>query len=229
VSLIINIETATDVCSVCLSDKENILCLLEDNSGQSHARLLTSLVDECVKEAGTSLREIDAIAVSTGPGSFTGLRIGVAAAKGFCYALDIPLLSVNTLHSLAKVFLKSHQTASTYLLCPMLDARRMEVYTTLLDSDLNEFMPTQAKILDENSFSDILNNQYIAFFGNGSDKAKKLLENNSNALFFNNLNASSSGMPVISSLKFIAGKFENIETFEPFYLKDFYSPGLKIS
>ena len=154
-SVILSIETATDVCSVCVSRDGKILSIREIHKGKSHAEVLTSFISECAEEAKIDLQEIDAVAVSKGPGSFTGLRIGVATAKGLCYALDKPLIAVNTLHGMAAM--RSLKALSdSVIMVPMIDARRMEVYTAAYDLDLREISEVEAVILTQDSFSTIL-------------------------------------------------------------------------
>lgn len=223
-ALILNIETATSVCSVALSENGKLICFKENNEGQSHARLLTTLIRECIAEAGLSLNNLDAIAVSKGPGSFTGLRIGVSTAKGLCYSLDKPLVSVNTLLSMAALFKGIHQPGSDMLLCPMIDARRMEVYTAIFDFKLDFLLETSAKIIDNDSFTDFLNASDIAFFGDGAAKTIKILEKQENARFFTGFQPSARGMVGFSEDSYNKNLLESVAYFEPFYLKDFYSP-----
>ena len=165
------------------------------------------------------MAELDAIAVSKGPGSYTGLRIGVSTAKGLCYALDKPLIAVNTLLAMANEV--NRQNHSQALLCPMIDARRMEVYTALYDGELNELEKTSAKILEENSFDETLNQKQVLFFGNGADKFMALKTGVANAVFIDNITPSAWSVGLLANQAFLRGDFEDVAYFEPFYLKDF--------
>lgn len=212
---ILNIETSTTNCSVALSVNGEYIVLKEDNSSSySHAERLHEYINEVLNSAQISRDELHAIAVSKGPGSYTGLRIGVSAAKGLCYALDIPLISVPTLEILArKVELQKG------CIVAMLDARRMEVYSAVFDTNYKCIEPTSAKVLDTSSYNDILQNQPVYFVGNGVEKIQKII-NHPNA-HFNNQLPSAQQMCGLSFSKFQAENFENLAYFEPFYLKDF--------
>lgn len=223
-ALILNIETATDVCSVALAADGQLLSLREQQRGQSHAKMLTTFISECLSEAGVGKQELDAIAVSKGPGSFTGLRIGVATAKGLCYALDKPLIPVNTLLSMTFVCQQKVGYDSDVIFCPMIDARRMEVYTALIDSQLEFVRETSADILDSNSFSELLKFKKVIFFGDGMPKFRDVCTGSQNAVFADNILPSATGMCRFSENSYNASRFEEVAYFEPFYLKDFYSP-----
>jgi tRNA threonylcarbamoyladenosine biosynthesis protein TsaB len=226
-SNILLIETATKVCSVGLAQGSKIVALREDQSMQySHSSLLTSFIDEVVKEAGIGFHQLDAVAVSMGPGSYTGLRIGVSAAKGLCYALDIPLIAINTLHSLAATAVESGKAQADFFV-PMIDARRMEVYNAVYDQSLNEIRETSAEIIDENAFTHLLENGKVAFFGDGAPKCKELI-NHSNALFYDDIHPGVSGLLNFALEKFIQKQFEDLAYFEPFYLKDFVAGKPKV-
>ena len=224
-ALILNIETATDVCSVALALDGKIVAIREELSGQSHARLLTTFISECMKEAGFQLNDLNAVAVSKGPGSFTGLRIGVASAKGLCYALDKPLLSVNTLQSMASNFLLHNKVESDTWLCPMIDARRMEVYTAFFNTDLEFEKDTVAEVIEPGSFQEILNQHRVFFFGDGMEKTRQIFENHPNAIFNAVVQPSSAGMIQFSEESYKNGLFEVVAYFEPYYLKDFFTGG----
>ncbi|MDA9576461.1 tRNA (adenosine(37)-N6)-threonylcarbamoyltransferase complex dimerization subunit type 1 TsaB [Flavobacteriaceae bacterium] len=212
---ILNIETSTTNCSVALSKDGELMCLKEDNSlNYSHAECLHVYIDEVLSEGKISRAELSAVAVSKGPGSYTGLRIGVSAVKGLCFALDIPLISIPTLEALAH----KTQIQKGYIIA-MLDARRMEVYASVFDSDYNCIAPTVAKILNENSYFDLLQNHPIYFIGNGVEKTKTILHH-PNANFDSQL-PSAAQMCSLSFNKFQAQDFEDVAYFEPFYLKDF--------
>ncbi|MDD5570811.1 MAG: tRNA (adenosine(37)-N6)-threonylcarbamoyltransferase complex dimerization subunit type 1 TsaB [Bacteroidales bacterium] len=220
--LILNIETATNICSVALSEKEKIISFRETSIENSHSSLLTVFIEKIFNEAKIKLSDIDAVCVSKGPGSFTGLRIGVSTAKGLCYALEKPLLSVNTLKAITWGMIKNKKDKNT-LYCPMLDARRMEVYTALFNSNLEEVETTNARIIDKNSFSEILSKTKIIFFGDGADKCREILKNNQNAVFIDDFNTSAKYMAELSYQKFTKKEFENVAYFEPYYLKDFFA------
>ncbi len=219
--LILHLETATSVCSVALSKESELLSSRELNSGYSHSENLTVFCREVLKEAQIEFRELDAVSVSKGPGSYTGLRIGVSAAKGFCYSLDIPLIAIPTLKAMAYQALRKIPSSDEYLFCPMIDARRMEVYCAVFDGELKEITPVNAHILDANSFTDILKTNKIAFFGNGSSKAKDLLQGDANAFFFEKLDPSATAMVHLAEEAFEQKRFEDVAYLEPYYLKEF--------
>ena len=213
---ILNIETSTTNCSVSLSHKGETLVLKEDyGNGYSHAEKLHVYVDEVLKEAKISTLQLDAIAVSKGPGSYTGLRIGVSAAKGLAFALNIPLISVSTLEALA------HQVkADSGLIVPMLDARRLEVYSAIFDTQFNSIRAIEAQVLDETSFQSYLLENKVYFIGDGVAKTKALLDNN-NAVFIENKLPSADQMSALSFNKYKKSDTEDVAYFEPYYLKDF--------
>ena len=218
-SLILSIETSTKVCSVALHQEGKLLAISELYTEKSHSGMLTTLCENVVKNAGFSLKYLDAMAVAKGPGSYTGLRIGVSTAKGFCFALDKPLISINTLEAMA--FQVKDFYDETYLLCPMIDARRMEVYCQIFDNLMNVISETEAKIIDELSFSELLNKQKIVFFGDGSAKCKAEIKHK-NAVFLNTaIHPSARTVGFLATNSFEKSLFENVVTFEPFYLKDF--------
>jgi len=215
-ALILSIETATTNCSVSLSKQGKTLVLKEDyDKSYSHAERLHVYIDAVLKEANINSKQLNAIAVSKGPGSYTGLRIGVSAAKGFCFALDRPLISVPTLDGLA------HQiNINDGVIVPMLDARRMEVYSAIFDSDFNQIRATEAQILDEKSFEDYLENGKVYFIGNGVEKTKTLI-NHSNAIFIEDKLPSANEMSMLAFNKYKISDTEDVAYFEPYYLKDF--------
>lgn len=230
-ALILNIETATETCSVALARDGVLLKCIETTEQKAHAVKLNLFIDEVIKSSGFNYQDLDAIAVSKGPGSYTGLRIGVSTAKGLCFALDKPLLSVNTLQSftsyfkeyLMLAFIQENQTLTgqNILLCPMLDARRMEVYTALFDSQINFIEPTKALILNESSFAEPLQSNPVIFFGNGATKWQLFAPTLYNAWVASNCEVSAKGMVAWSNRLYLSSKFEDIAYFEPFYLKDF--------
>lgn len=179
-------------------------------------------MNEAIKQAGLKPADLDAVCVSKGPGSYTGLRIGVSAAKGLCYGLGIPLLSVGSLESMAHWATSSFKQvlADVAFLCPMIDARRMEVYTQLFDASLNELQPVTAEIIDESSFSSVLEKGKVAFLGDGAAKCKEVI-NHPNAVFIDDFNPSAQGMIALAEQKFVEKQFEDVAYFEPYYLKDF--------
>jgi len=218
-SLILNIETATPVCSVALGEAGKLLGFRETADGKSHATHITIFIAELLTACGKSLGDLDAVAVSKGPGSYTGLRIGVSTVKGLCYSLDKPLISIDTMMSMANAF--AHKDDSSMLLCPMLDARRMEVYSAVYDAELNEKRATSAVIIDENSFSDLLKNREVLFFGDGANKCVPVLGLHENARFDKDYQISATSMVTLSADKFEKKLFEDVAYFEPYYLKEF--------
>jgi tRNA threonylcarbamoyladenosine biosynthesis protein TsaB len=199
-----------------------LIALRENRSDHSHSSLLTVYVDEVIKEAGITLNDLDAVTVSEGPGSYTGLRIGVSAAKGFCYALDIPLIAMGTLISMTTGIINFPEFAEEeFLFCPMLDARRMEVYCAIYNKKLETIKEITAEIIDVSSFSEMLAKNKIIFFGDGAEKCKELLQSNPNAFFMKDVYPSAKNMISLSLNKFSQKQFEDVVYFEPFYLKEF--------
>lgn len=221
---ILLLETATKACSVALERNGKLISLRENTSEDySHSEKLTPFIEDVMQESGITLSELDAVAVSKGPGSYTGLRIGVSTAKGICYAIEKPLIAVNTLLSMAtqmKTQLGENLRESD-LLCPMIDARRMEVYTAIFDASLNEMKQTEALILDENIFSDLTEKHRIHCFGNGAEKCTTIFDPNRQISIHADFNLSATGMIVWAEKAFAEQLFENLAYFEPFYLKDF--------
>ncbi len=215
---ILSIETATTNCSVALSDNGSVIALKEDNSTQySHAERLHLYIEDVLIQASVDKTDLDVIAVSKGPGSYTGLRIGVSAAKGLCYALDIPLVAVATLKSLAR------QVKDTKgIVVSMLDARRMEVYSAIYSSEGEEIRETKAEILNENSYLEYLDKGKVTFIGNGVLKFKALCKHK-NAIFLDESLPSAREIVELAEAKNKIGDFENVAYFEPYYLKDFIS------
>ncbi len=214
---ILNIETSTKNCSVALAKEGNTIFIKEiAEQNFSHSEKLHLFIDEVLKQAGISYKELSAIALSKGPGSYTGLRIGASTAKGLCFALDIPLIALDSLQILAL-----QVTHKDGLIIPMIDARRMEVYTATFDSNHNKISDTQALIIDENSFSQITQKTY--FIGDGAEKCKPFLQRE-NLIFLDQIiYPSAQEMSLLSYEKFVAQEFENIAYFEPFYLKEFFT------
>ena len=215
-AIILNIETATTNCSVSLSKEGKTIILKEDyDKNYSHAERLHIYIDEVLKKSNIGANQLDAIAISKGPGSYTGLRIGVSAAKGLCFALNKPLISVSTLEALA------HQIKECDgVIVAMLDARRMEVYSAIFDSNYNQIRETQAEILSEDSFSKYLEQGKVYFIGNGVEKTKTLISH-PNAIFVDDKLPSAKEMGFLANHKYKKSDFEDVAYFEPYYLKDF--------
>ena len=225
-AVILNIETSTEICSVSLAKNGELLFEKENNKGMNHSALLTIFISEIIEENKLNIKDIDAVAVSMGPGSYTGLRIGVSVAKGLCYALEKPLIAVNTLDAMADYMAKNINnfvtldTDSNILLCPMIDAKRMEVYTALYNPNGAYIKPVSAEIINEQSFSEYFEKHKILFFGNGAEKCKKQITH-SNAIFAGLSKTSARFMQGIAENKYNNKEFEDIAYFEPLYLKDF--------
>lgn len=214
---ILNIETSTKACSVAIHHDGKMLNCKESVTEEfSHSEKLVLFISDVMSESGISLSQLDAVAVSMGPGSYTGLRIGVSAAKGLCYALDIPLISVSTLQAMAYGMLS---VSKADLYCPMIDARRMEVYSAFFDSNNIMIRKIQADIVDTSSY-DIELKKKVIFFGDGSDKLKGVI-NHKNAIFKSDFYPSAEFIGVLSYNRFVESNFEDIAYFEPYYLKDF--------
>lgn len=220
--LLLALETSSAVCSVALFKGANLLGVSELRIDKSHSSHITVMASQLVENCGYTLKDLSAVAVSGGPGSYTGLRIGSSTAKGLCYALDIPLLEVSTLYALAKQTIDSVANAKDYLFCPMIDARRMEVYTCLLNANLEEELPVAPLVLDEHSFEGELAKQPIIFFGSGAAKFKEMKGGNQNALFVEGVQPSAKPIGELALAKFERQAFEDVAYYEPFYLKDVY-------
>ena len=218
-AIILSIETSTSVCSVALHHEGKLLTALEVHQEYSHASKLGVLVNEVVRLSDTSLNKVKAVALSSGPGSYTGLRIGTSLAKGLCYALDIPMIAVPTLEIMATTI--SHLHPEDVFFCPMIDARRMEVYCQLFNRDLVEIEPVQARVVDSQSFENYLDSSPVVFFGSGAAKCRSVIIRE-NARFLENVNPLASQMGDLAYSKFRQGKFENIIQFVPLYLKEFF-------
>jgi tRNA threonylcarbamoyladenosine biosynthesis protein TsaB len=218
---ILQIETATTVCAVALARDGEVIAFKQLDERNIHAEIITLFIDELINTAGLKYSDIDAVAVSSGPGSYTGLRIGVSTAKGLCFALDKPLIAVETLAAMAQGIINEADVDANTLLCPMIDARRMEVYTALFDVNGGIIKPTSAEIIDEHSFNEQLPNNRILFFGDGAEKCREVLSTNLNAQFITNFANSATYLTKTAAQKFIAADFEDVAYFEPYYLKDF--------
>ena len=215
---ILSIETATPACSCALSRDGELLLSREDFRGQSHATLLGVFVDEIMKYVRKEGITLDAIAVSSGPGSYTGLRIGVSEAKGLSYGLDIPLIAIPT--PLVMAAMVAERAGEDDLLCPMIDARRMEVYATFFNRTLETIRPTAADIVDGESYLDLLSRHKVHFFGNGADKCREVITH-PNALFVEDIHPLATGMVPLAEQAFNEKRFVDSAYFEPHYLKEF--------
>ncbi|GAA4085908.1 tRNA (adenosine(37)-N6)-threonylcarbamoyltransferase complex dimerization subunit type 1 TsaB [Mucilaginibacter panaciglaebae] len=220
-SVILQIETATTVCSVALAKDGETIAVKQLNERNIHAEVITLYINELIVNNGLKFDDVDAIAVSSGPGSYTGLRIGVSTAKGLCFALDKPLISIETLEAMAHGIMAEDNIDSDTLFCPMIDARRMEVYTALFDAGGNMVKPTSAEIIDEHSFTEHLQTKKILFFGDGAEKCQALLSKSSNARFNTEFINSAKHLTKKAAEKYLTQQFEDVAYFEPFYLKDF--------
>jgi tRNA threonylcarbamoyladenosine biosynthesis protein TsaB len=224
---ILHIETSESICSVAISKGQYLLAYKEVETGRSHASQLAVITDEIMSECKLTYQQLDAVAVSKGPGSYTGLRIGVSFAKGLCYALNIPIISVSTLEALFHGYINSHRYRSSFLselkniyFCPMLDARRMEVYSCLYQSDGALIRATEAEIINADSFSEILKVHPIIFIGSGAEKCKQVIEHE-NAYFETDFYPKAKSLIPLANKAYQNKEFENTAYFEPFYLKDF--------
>ena len=223
-ALILAIETGTDICSVALVRDGELVALRESDEERNHAKKIAVFVDELLRECGVAADELDAVAVSKGPGSYTGLRIGVSFAKGLCYGQNIPLLAVGSLDSLVEVAREDFEAGiidienwDEALLCPMIDARRMEVYTQLFDAEGGAKSEVEAKIIDAESFLEERNGKPFVIFGSGAKKCEEVLEGTT----FIEVIPSARGMARLAEKAFAENKTEDVAYFEPFYLKDF--------
>lgn len=221
-SCILNIETSTDVCSVAVSNDGECIFNEEDHNGPNHAVKLGIFVDQALSFVDNHAIPLDAVAVSYGPGSYTGLRIGVSMAKGICYGRNVKLLSVPTLELLCVPVLLHEMTGEegNTLLCPMLDARRMEVYAQFFDRSLKEIRPIHADIVDDTSYKELLDKYPVYFFGNGADKCADTIRHK-NAHFIKDIEPLAKNMLPLAEKRMAQGVFEDVAYFVPFYLKDF--------
>jgi tRNA threonylcarbamoyladenosine biosynthesis protein TsaB len=222
--MILCLETATATCSVALCNNLGVIAKRESNENKSHASLLTLFIEELLKESGIKAKNLEAVAVSKGPGSFTGLRIGVSVAKGIAYAASIPLLGVETLNAMyygiREFIIEKEIINSNTLFCPMIDARRMEIYYSIFNVNDEKIKEISAEIISENSFSEISITQKIVFFGDGALKCKNIIKR-SNIFFVDEYRISASHMQKPAYRLFKEHKYEDVAYFEPFYLKDF--------
>ncbi len=220
-TFILHLETATKSCSVALSKDGRLVALKEHLTEEfSHGENLTLYIQDVLSEAGIEMGNLSAVSIASGPGSYTGLRIGVSTAKGICYALNIPLISIDALVSLSHIAKEKHPNTN---LCAMIDARRMEVYCSIYDSNLNLIRPISAEILEDDSFAAF---EPFVFFGDGALKANDLWEKR-NCKFDNSIDSSAKGQVALAFEKYQHGQFEDVAYFEPYYLKDFTSTAKK--
>jgi tRNA threonylcarbamoyladenosine biosynthesis protein TsaB len=220
--LILNIDTATGTASIALAGDKGVPEVMMNPDQKDHAAWIHSAIDAVMKKTGHALRELDAIAVTEGPGSYTGLRVGMATAKGFCYALGLPLITESTLKVMAHAAYVQHRDAvAGALLCPMIDARRMEVFTAVYDEALKEIMPPGPLVLDAHSFEELLSKNRLIFFGSGSDKFSPLVQS-SNAVFIES-GYHAGHLGDLAMAKFHTRDFTDAAYAEPAYLKEFYT------
>ena len=224
---IVHIETATDVCSVALSENGAVLAFEENFDGPNHNVVLAPYVDEMVSFADSHAIPIDAVAVSCGPGSYTGLRIGVSTAKGLCYGRDLKLISVPTLELMCvPLLLRREDLQEDTLLCPMLDARRMEVYSAIYTRALKKVKDVSADIIDGESYGEYLEKHPVVFFGNGAEKCKGVI-NHPNAMFIDDVKPLAKYMMPLAERAYLQERWEDVAYFEPFYLKEFVATQAK--
>lgn len=221
--MILCLETATPVCSVALNSACCTLAMRETEGQNAHSEKITNFIKAVMDEVGIGYSKLDAVAVSQGPGSYTGLRIGVSTAKGVCYAADLPLMAIDTLEAMAYGMKEKlgGQIEPTDLLIPMIDARRMEVYAAVFDANLNKVNDTSAMVIDENSFEDLRKDHRLWLFGDGAPKLSELFENQDNINIIKGFKPSAAYMRVLAEQALQKQQFVDVAYFEPFYLKDF--------
>lgn len=220
-SCILNIETSTETCSVAVAQDGGIIFEKINNEPNSHTKYLAKFVEEALSFAESHAIPLDAVAVSSGPGSYTGLRIGVSTAKGICYGKNVPLIAIPTLKLLCvKPLLSDDIEDENSLLCPMIDARRMEAYTAIYDRALREVREVKAEVIDATTYNEWLDKGLVYFFGNGAEKCKEII-NHPNARFIDNVVPTAKSMLPLAELAIAKGQYEDVAYFEPFYLKDF--------
>jgi len=222
--LILSIETSTEICSVSISENGTLIDLREDLTGQNHSKLLTIFIDELLKKNGLAIHQFDAVAVSKGPGSYTGLRIGASVAKGLCYGAGVSLISVCPIEAMANHIInaqpeKGFELSTNDILVPMIDARRMEVYTGIWNPSGEMLEAVHAKIIDENSFEEYSQHRLV-YFGNGSQKCENVFAGK-NTVRIDGIYTSSAYMASLAQKKYSDGQFEDVAYFEPYYLKEF--------
>lgn len=227
-ALILNIETATPVLSLALSRDGEVVASRDYDTQNSHAEMITVLISEMMKETHSAYNDLDAVAVSKGPGSYTGLRIGVSTAKGLCYAGNIPLIAVSTLQAMALgMAANSDNSDDNTLYCPMIDARRMEVYDALYNRENVEIRAAEPTVVDENTYAGLLREQVVVFGGNGAEKCRKVITSD-NAVFLERFNPSAAYMAPVAEKAFRREAFEDVAYFEPYYLKAYVAGKPKV-
>lgn len=217
---LLHIESTSTVCSVAISKDNELIAIKEINNGYTHAENLHVFVEQLFFETSLQAKDLNAISVSSGPGSYTGLRIGFSAAKGLAYALQIPLITIETLKALSSEVINTDNIDAIY--CPLLDARRMEVYCAIYDNQLNEILPVQPLVLNEESIKIFNKEKDIYFFGNGMSKSKILLQTLPNVHFIDDITASASSMVSLAFQKYTTQNFADMAYVEPNYLKEFF-------
>lgn len=222
---ILNLESSTEVCSVALWSEGKLAAIMEDTEGMNHARLMASYIQEVMRKGNTDFKSLSAVAVSEGPGSYTGLRIGVSLAKGLCYAHQIPLIAVSPLQAMTDHIIASRKQlklsdSENLIFCPMIDARRMEVYMAMYDHQNQEIESVGARIIEEDIFNELLENHTLVFFGNGSEKISTVVRH-PKAVFIHGIKTSAQFMCKLSVKAYKNKQFADLAYFEPFYLKDF--------
>lgn len=225
--LLLNIDTATEHASVCLSKDETVLGLIESTEQKNHASFVQPAIQALMQNSGLTLSQLDAVAVTAGPGSYTGLRVGLATAKGICYALNKPLIMINTLGVMAQAVISHYKNTDQplrddCLLCPMIDARRMEVFTALYTSQLIEIQAPHALVLDEHFFDEALTRHPIIFSGSGHHKMKGIVTNPN--VHFSTANHSAAHLAILALQSYQISKFANLAYSEPLYVKEFFNP-----
>jgi tRNA threonylcarbamoyladenosine biosynthesis protein TsaB len=223
-SLILNIDTSLDHASICLAKDGNSLAMASNQKQMDHASWLHVAINGLLNETGKRIKELNAVAVSIGPGSYTGLRVGLSSAKGICYALGIPLITIGTLDMMT---FAAHQHKLADYYCPLIDARRMEVFTATYNRSLEQVKPPHALIIDQHSFDGLLNKGNVYFFGNGSEKLRSLIENKNAS--WGSIWGNSSHLAQLSFGKFLQKDFSDLAYSEPLYVKEFYSAKPKTS
>jgi len=223
-ALILNIDTATDLASVCISEDGYSIAYYENNQQKEHASFVHAAINSILKEAGKELQQIDAFAVTSGPGSYTGLRVGLATAKGFCFALNKPLITVNTLQVMVQAAIMGKTSLFNninMLCCPMIDARRMEVYTAIYTHQMEPLLQPTAIVLEPSTFDTWMNNIPVLFFGSGSAKLKSLILNEN--AFFADIKFNAKHLALLATKSFSIKKFADVAYAEPDYVKEFFS------
>lgn len=224
-ALLLHIDTATEHASICLSNNSQIISYAENTDPKNHGAFLQPAIQQLFENTSYQLSDIDAISVSNGPGSYTGLRVGLASAKGLCFALNKPLIALNTLQIMAQAAIshvQKNELLDSYLFCPLIDARRMEVFTAIYDAQLNIVLQPMASIVNETSFQEVLNSNKIVFTGSGHHKLQTVLQH-PNALYFN-IQHNASNMVSLAEKNIKVNNTTNVAYTEPFYIKEFFDP-----